>query len=145
LIVISSTYRQSSHDRPPAAEIDAENKFPWRFPAHRLEAEVIRDSTLAVSGLLSTKIGGPSVFPTLPAGKPHPIGEWSVSERLSDRNRRSVYIFVCRNDRYPLLKAFDFPDTHESCACRNTTTTAPQALALLNSELAAEWGLALAS
>jgi hypothetical protein len=66
-------------------------------------------------------------------------GGWKVSDDPAQRNRRSIYIFVRRNTRYPLLEAYDMPDTHESCARRSVTTTAPQALALLNSRLALEW------
>ena len=71
-------------------------------------------------------------------------GGWKVTEDPAERNRRSIYVFVRRNTRYPMFEAFDMPDTHESCARRNVTTTAPQALTLLNSKLSLEWAQALA-
>ena len=104
------------------------DKLLWRFPRERLEGEVIRDAALSVSGLLNDKMGGPSVFPELPEGAGEPRGGWKLSEPV-ERNRRSVYIFVRRNARYPMLEAFDMPDTHESCGRRNQTITAPQAMA----------------
>ena len=62
----------------------------------------------------------------------------------AEANRRSVYIFVRRNARYPMLEVFDMPDTHESCGRRNQTITAPQALSLLNDKLTLEWAQAFA-
>jgi len=143
LIVMSNTYRQSSDFNAASAKVDPQDKLLWRFPRERLEGEVIRDAALAVSGLLNDKMGGPSVFPELPAGAGEPRGGWKLSES-TDRNRRSIYIFVKRNARYPMLEAFDMPDTHESCGRRNTTVTAPQAMALLNSKLGLEWAQAFA-
>jgi hypothetical protein len=72
-------------------------------------------------------------------------GGWKISEDPAERNRRSVYIFVRRNTRYPMLESLDMPDTHESCGRRNMTTTAPQALTLLNSKLTLEWAQAFAA
>jgi hypothetical protein len=143
LIVTSNTYRQSSISNPQGEKEDSRNRFLWRFPRQRLDAEVIRDSALAVAGVLNTKLGGPSVMPELPAGMPTPRGGWTVSNP-EDRNRRSVYIFVRRNTRYPMLEAFDMPDTHESCGRRNTTITAPQALSLLNGKVVLDWAQSLA-
>src|SRR6185436_11988780 len=110
----------------------------WRFPRQRLEGEVIRDSALAVAGLLNPKMGGPSVLPELPSGL-SVRGGWKVSTDEAERNRRSVYILVRRNTRYPMFETFDMPDTHESCARRNITTTPVQALTMLNSELTLQW------
>ncbi len=138
-IVTSAAYRQSSENREAARAADPSNKLLWRFPPRRLEAEAIRDSALLVAGLLDPRTGGPSVFPPLPGGTPKPIGGWDLSKSAGDRQRRSVYIFVRRNDPYPMLNAIDFPDTHESCSRRSQTTTAPQALTLLNGSLTAEW------
>lgn len=143
LIVTSNTYRQSSHYNEASAKQDARNRLLWRFPRQRLEAEIIRDSSLAVAGSLNTKVGGPSVMPDLPAGMPTPRGGWTVSAP-EERDRRSVYIFVRRNTRYPMMEAFDMPDTHESCGRRNTTITAPQALSLLNGKVVLEWAQAFA-
>jgi hypothetical protein len=144
LIVTSNTYRQSSGYNEAAAKADPQNKLLWHFPRQRLEGEVIRDSELAVAGLLNSKMGGPSVFPELPPGM-ETRGGWKVSEDPAERNRRSIYIFVRRNTRYPMLESLDMPDTHESCGRRNMTTTAPQALTLLNSKLSLEWAQAFAA
>ena len=138
LIVMSDTYQQSSEFNTVSAKADPQDKLLWRFPRERLEGEVIRDAALSVSGLLNDKMGGPSVFPELPQGAGEPRGGWKLSES-TDRNRRSVYIFVKRNARYPMLEAFDMPDTHESCGRRNQTVTAPQAMTLLNSKVSLEW------
>lgn len=143
LIMTSATYRQSSSDSRHESQ-DPDNRLLWKFPAHRLDAETIRDSALSVSGLMNGQVSGPSVFPPLPKGRPIPVGGWKVSSKQSDFMRRSVYIFVRRNDRFPLLEAFDFPDSHEACACRNQTLTAPQALTLLNGQASSEWSAAFA-
>lgn len=137
LIMTSEAYRQSSAHVETASQADPFNKLLWRFPPQRLEGEVIRDSMLAVAGKLDARMGGPSIFPALPAGAAQPRGGWDTSE--TDPNRRSIYIFVRRNARYPMLESFDMPDTHEACARRNTTTSAPQALALLNSRHTVAW------
>src|SRR5262245_37872672 len=77
-----------------------------------------------------SKMGGPSVLPELPSGL-SVRGGWKVSADEAERDRRSIYILVRRNTRYPMFEAFDMPDTHESCARRNVTTTPVQALTLL--------------
>jgi Protein of unknown function (DUF1553)/Protein of unknown function (DUF1549) len=143
LIMTSAVYQQSSAFQDDAAKVDESNRLLWSFPRQRLEGEVIRDSALAVSGLLNTKAGGPSVFPDLPAGMAAPRGGWKLSA-ADERNRRSVYIFVRRNTRYPMLEAYDMPDTHESCPRRMVTTTAPQALTMLNDNVVLEWAQAFA-
>ena len=144
LIMNSATYRQASHFREAASEADPLNQLLWRFPPGRLEGEVIRDSMLAVSGRLNRRVGGPSVYPALPRGAANPRGGWDVPEQTHAQDRRSVYVFVRRNSRYPMLESFDMPDTHESCARRVATTTAPQALALLNSEHTLGWAQGMA-
>lgn len=144
LIVMSNTYQQSSAFNQAAATEDPRNRLMWRFSRERLDAEAIRDASLAVSGLLNEKMGGPSVFPELPEGAIKPRGGWKVNDDPAERNRRSVYIFVRRNARYPMLEAFDMPDTHESCGRRNQTVTAPQAMELLNSKVSLEWAQAFA-
>ena len=143
LIMGSNTYQQASVYRAEVAKADPENRLWWRFSRHRLEGEVIRDSTLFVAGLLNTKMGGASVFPDLPSGMVT-RGGWEVSEDPAERNRRSIYVFVRRNTRYPMLEVFDMPDTHESCGRRHITTTPTQAFTLLNSELTFEWAQAFA-
>jgi hypothetical protein len=139
LIMNSRTYQQSSANRPAAAADDPDDKLLWRFPRGRLEAEVIRDSALSVAGLLNEQMFGPSVFPELPKGAANRGGLWKVNEKESERNRRSVYVFVRRNNRYPLFECFDAPDTLESCPRRNMTTTPLQALTMMNNELVLGW------
>ena len=143
LIMLSAVYQQSSDFRGDAAEVDPSNRMLWAFNRQRLESEVIRDASLEVSGLLNLKAGGPSVYPELPEGMATPRGGWKTT-KSGDRNRRSVYIFVKRNARYPMLEALDMPDTHESCSRRDVTTTAPQALTMLNDKVALEWAQAFA-
>jgi hypothetical protein len=139
LIMTSNTYRQSSRFDELAAKADPDDKLLWRFPRQRLEGEEIRDAALAVSGLMNLKMGGPSVFPELPPGMNPAYSGWKTTADEAERNRRSIYVFVKRNTRYPLFESFDMPDTHESCPRRNVTTTPLQALNLLNSELTLEW------
>jgi hypothetical protein len=137
-IMLSNTYRQASAYRSDAAKVDPENKLLWRFSPRRLEGEAIRDTMPQVSGGLNLKMYGPGVFPPLPQGVVT-RGGWKKDENPEDARRRSVYIFVRRNTRYPMFEAFDMPDTHEPCARRNTTLTAPQALELLNNDLVYDW------
>jgi hypothetical protein len=143
LMVMSATYRESSAFNADAAKEDRADVLLWRYPRQRLEGEEIRDAALYISGLLNEKMGGPSVFPVLPAGTMKPRGGWTVSSP-EEQARRSVYIFVRRNARYPMLEQFDMPDTHESCGRRNQTITAPQAMSLLNDTVTLEWAQAFA-
>ncbi len=143
LMVTTATYRQSSAPSAKALELDPENTLLARMPRRRLEAEAVRDALLAVSGTLDRRVGGPSVFPDLPPGV-ETRGGWTRSASASDRNRRTLYVFVRRNLRYPLLDAFDAPDTNTTCPERNVSVNAPQALMLLNSDLILDQARALA-
>lgn len=143
LIMSSSTYRQSSEHRAEAALLDPSNRMFWKFPRQRLEGEAIRDASLSVAGLLDHRMEGPSIFPELPPGL-ESRGGWRTSKAEGDRNRRSVYVFVRRNTRYPLFESFDMPDTHETCGRRNQTVTPIQALNLMNSEVSLRWAESLA-
>ena len=139
LIVTSATYRMSTRFDAEAHAIDPENELFWRQERRRLDGEAIRDAVLAASGLLNPRLGGPPAFPELPPELDAISREgdlWPVSPRVEDRNRRSLYVFVRRNLRYPFFEAFDRPDTNASCPRRAETTIAPQALALLNDRLA---------
>jgi hypothetical protein len=102
----------------------------------RLEGEAIRDAMLAASDRLSSRRGGAGVMPPLPSELLATLlkNQWQVSADEEDHRRRSVYLFVRRNLRYPLFEAFDRPDTNASCPQRGRSTTAPQALWQLNSE-----------
>jgi hypothetical protein len=134
LLVCSATYRQSSIPAAEAVEADPENSLFSRMPRRRLEAEAVRDALLASSGQLDLRVGGPSVLPELPPGI-DPRGGWPTSASAADRNRRSLYVFAKRNLKYPLFDAFDAPDSNVTCAERNVSVNAPQALMLLNSAL----------
>jgi hypothetical protein len=143
LMVTSATYRQSSLPLARTLAADPENTLLGRMPRRRIEAEAVRDALLAVSGGLDRREGGPSVFPDLPPGVDTRSG-WTRSPSAADRNRRSVYVFVRRNLKYPLFDAFDSPDTNTTCPERNISVNAPQALMLLNSDLVLDQARALA-
>ena len=147
LIVTSATYRQSSAARPDLANVDAANKLLARQSRLRLEAEVVRDVSLAASGLLSRKVGGPPVFPPQPDGVTS-VGqvkhEWKVSKG-DDRYRRGLYTFVFRNSIHPQLGSFDAPDATSACTRRIRSNTPLQALNLLNDEGFVEFAKALAA
>jgi hypothetical protein len=135
LIVLSNTYQMSSAFDKEAARVDPKGSLRWRWTQHRLEAEAVRDSVLAVSGQLNPQRGGPGVYPPLPAavlqGQSRPGEGWGKSDE-SQASRRSVYIFVKRSLAVPELELLDSPDTTCSCEKRPVSTTAPQALTFLN-------------
>ncbi len=135
LIVTSASYRQSSQLRDDTEAGDPQNVFLSRMPARRLDAETLRDAVLAVSGRLNRKSGGPGVRVMLPAEISSLVykGTWDATTSPSELARRSIYRFVKRNLQPPLFAAFDAPDTLASCARRNQSTHAGQALILLNS------------
>src|SRR5262249_54010408 len=135
LIVTSTAYRQASRGDEAGLKVDPENTLLWQFPRRRLDGEALRDAMLAVSGQLNPKAGGPSVFPEIPAEVQKAAPNWKASADPAERNRRSVYVFVTRTLRYPLFSLFDAPDRNETCSRRFVTTTAPQALTLLNDSL----------
>jgi hypothetical protein len=133
LIVTSTAYRQSAKGDNTGSKEDPENTLLWQFPRRRLDGEALRDAMLAVAGRLNLKAGGPSVFPEVPAELQKAAGaQWKVTADPAERDRRSVYVFVKRNLRYPLFSLFDATDRNETCSRRFATTTAPQALTLLN-------------
>jgi hypothetical protein len=114
LILTSAVYMQGGDASPAGVKLDPQNRLWWRRPARRLEAEVIRDALLAVSGTLDPALYGPG---TLDEASP----------------RRSVYLKVKRSQPVPLLEMFDAPEAIQSIAERSTTTVATQSLALMNS------------
>ncbi|MCI0388749.1 MAG: PSD1 and planctomycete cytochrome C domain-containing protein [Acidobacteria bacterium] len=146
LIVTSSTYRQSSATSPALLEKDPYNRLFARGPRFRMEAEMLRDVTLTSSGLLSRKLGGPSVFPLQPEGiwkSPYSSEKWVVSKG-EDRYRRSLYTFVRRSSPHPAMMTFD-ATSREYCTVRRVRTNTPlQALTTLNDEAAMEAARALA-
>jgi hypothetical protein len=146
-IVTSSTYRQSSNVTAELREKDPYNKLFARQGRFRLEAEVVRDVALASSGLLSEKIGGPSVFPPQPDGILS-MGQvkriWKTSQG-PDRYRRGLYTYIWRQTPHPELTAFDLPDATLACTRRNRSNTPLQALTLLNDEAFVEYAQSLAA
>jgi hypothetical protein len=136
LIVTSATYRQSSIVTPQALERDPYNRLLARGPRFRMEAELLRDQALAVAGLLSPKIGGPSVMPFQPEGiwaSPSSADndKWIISTG-DDRYRRGLYTFWRRSSPYPSFVAFDAPNRELACTRRPRTNTPLQALTTLN-------------
>lgn len=134
-IVTSATYRQSSTGGGDGHQQDPGNRFYSRGTRRRLDAETIRDQALALSGLLSRKIGGPSVYPAQPEGLWRAAfnGErtWSTSAG-EDRYRRGIYTFWRRTVPYPSLATFDAP-SREACALKRQPTNTPlQAYVTLN-------------
>ncbi len=129
--------RQASESYRRSLELDPENRLLARQNRRRLEGEAIRDALLSVSGRLSVRRGGPGVMPPLPREIRNSIRKdhWKVSPDEEDHRRRSIYLFVRRNLRYPFFDVFDRPDSNMPCGRRDRTTIAPQALALLNSDL----------
>ncbi|MEQ8856230.1 DUF1549 and DUF1553 domain-containing protein [Gimesia sp.] len=151
LILTSRVYQQASSLQTQNVEsVSVEQRTAWkqslkrdpdaallsRFPRQRLDAEVIRDALLLISGKLSERTGGRGVMPPLPQELRATLlkDQWKTSPREEDHYRRSIYVFARRNLRYPLFEAFDRPDANNSCPRRGNSTTAPQALLLLNSE-----------
>ena len=136
-IVMSATYRQSSAITAESAKHDPENRLLARGPRHRLSAEEIRDNALAVSGLISLKIGGPSVKPYQPAGLWAELaggaGQGAYQQDKGENlHRRSLYTYRKRTVPHPTTSTFDAP-TWETCTVKRSRTDTPlQALALLN-------------
>ncbi len=147
LIVISATYRQSSKARPELALTDPRNRLLARMPRLRLEAEVVRDVGLTASGLLSHKLGGPSVFPPQPDGvfRFTQVPRTWKADAGPDRYRRGLYTYFWRSAPHPAMAAFDAPDGVNACTRRNRSNTPLQALTLLNDEAFVEMAQGLAS
>jgi hypothetical protein len=134
LIVTSATYRQRSRTCGPGRAVDPDNRLLWRQNRLRLDAELIRDEALACSGLLSRRIGGPSVFPVQPDGV-MTLGqmkrEWKADPG-PDRYRRGLYTFYWRATPFPFLTTFDAPGAQQVCTRRLRSNTPLQALTMLN-------------
>lgn len=147
LIVTSATYRQSSRRRPDAEARDPANLLLHRQNRFRVEGEIVRDLHLAVAGLLSPKVGGPSVFPPMPDD----LAKLSYANNFSwknstgeDRYRRGMYTFFKRTIPHPNLTTFDCPDANVACVTRPVSNTPLQALTLLNNDSHVEASQALA-
>src|SRR5579872_175116 len=137
-MLMSATYQQSTVSSPETLKLDPDNKLYSRMNRQRIEGEIVRDSLLAISGRLNPKQGGPGV--TIPENSARP-----AAIAKTELTRRSIYLFARRNLRNPFLGAFDLPDSNLSCPKRERSTTAPQALALLNDGDVVESAKALAA
>ncbi len=146
LIVTSATYRQSSRPRPEITERDPYNAWLSRQNRFRPEAEIMRDLALAVSGLLSDRVGGPSVRPPQPPGISELTyagsAKW-VDSQGPDRYRRGMYTWFQRTSPYPMLLTFDAPDGNVCVVRRERSSTPLQALTLLNDPVFVECARAL--
>lgn len=149
MILLSSAYRQASvspSEKAFAAK-DPDNKWLWKANRRRLEAEEIRDTMLAVSGRLNAKLGGPSVMvqidPELIKDLKRPQ-YWVTTRDRAEHDRRTIYMIYKRNLILPFMQVFDSPDTLLSCARRDQSTHAPQALELLNGTVSNDLAIAFA-
>lgn len=135
LIVMSNAYRQTSAASDDLQQIDPDNRWLARQGRFRLDAEFVRDNALAISGLLSSKIGGPSVKPYQPAGYwaylNFPVRDW-IADHGENEYRRGLYTWWQRTFLHPSLKAFDAPTREECTAMRTRSNTPLQSLVLLN-------------
>lgn len=146
LIVTSATYRQSSAQRPDAQAVDPANRLLARQNRQRVDAEIVRDAALVVSGLLSREIGGPSVFPPQPEGVfefTQDAKPWKTAVG-KDRYRRALYTHFWRSSPYPALMVFDAPNANVTCTRRTRSNTPLQALTLANDVQFVECARALA-
>jgi hypothetical protein len=147
LIVMSATYRQTSHVEPDLLEKDPGNVLMARGPRLRVDSEIVRDIALSSAGLLSQKIGGPSVFPPQPPGVEAlsygPIA-W-VPSQGEDRYRRGMYTFLKRTSLYPGHTVFDGPTADLTCTRRMRSNTPLQALTTLNDPVFVEAAQAMAN
>jgi cytochrome c553 len=141
LLLHSNTYRQAARFDEAAAAKDPENRLLWRFNPRRLEAEVLRDSLLTISGKLNQTMYGPGIYPRIDpdivntGSRPR----WPLDAKDDDATfRRSVYIFVKRSVLLPLIEVFDCPVTVVSVPVRPVSTVSPQALALMNNQFVLE-------
>ncbi len=147
LMVTSSTYRQASNVTDEIRSKDTNNKWYGRQPRMRLEAELVRDNALEISGLLVKQIGGSSVYPYQPAGYwrhlNFPMREWP-GDSGEDLYRRGIYTWWQRMFMHPSLKAFDAPSREECTVERPRSNIPQQALVLMNDPIYVEASRAFA-
>ena len=154
LLMTSEAYRMASSFRHGAnAAADPENNLLWHYRPQRIEAEILRDAIMTVSGGIDLTVGGPPVFPHIPAdilyqsdgkgfwcGNPDPsrritapaTGIWCEEPDRPEVWRRSVYVFRRRSLGFPFFDTFDLPDQNQTAAARNVSTVSTQALTLMN-------------
>jgi hypothetical protein len=145
-VVMSATYRQTSRVSPDLGQRDPNNRLFARGPRVRLEAEMLRDQMLTASGLLSRKVGGPSVMPPQPEGVWQVVysGDKWVTSKGEDKYRRGLYTFWRRTAPHPAMISFDAPSREFCVLRRNRSNTPLQALTTLNDPAAIEAAQALA-
>jgi hypothetical protein len=148
LIVLSNAYRQVSQTKfATQQQLDPENRLLWKFNRRRLSAEELRDAMLVVSGRLNLQHGGPSIMTPVDeqlVNQLYKPSQWQVA-RPSQHDRRSLYLIAKRNLRLPFMETFDGPALLSSCARRESSTHAPQALELLNGSTSNELAKAFAA
>ncbi len=154
LLMTSEAYRMASSFRHEAsADADPENNLLWHYRGQRLEAEILRDAIMTVSGGIDLTVGGPAIFPHIPSdilfqsdgkgfwcGSPPPgrritapsTGIWCEEPDRPEVWRRSVYVFRRRSLGFPFFDTFDLPDQNQTAAARNVSTVSTQALTLMN-------------
>jgi hypothetical protein len=140
LMLLSNTYRASSVASQDALTKDPDNRYLSHMSRRRLDGDALRDTVLAVAGSLNLKMGGVGIIP--PLTKEEILAArmpdlWPTHPDASEHNRRSIYLQMKRSLTLPLLQIFDAPDSASSCARRESSTVAPQALAMMNSEFTA--------
>ena len=150
-LVMSATYRQSSHVTPDLYAKDPKNRLLARGPRFRLDAEMLRDQALAVGGLLSDKLGGPSVKPPQPKGIWEAVAYSGSNTKIfkADKDpekihRRTLYTFIKRTAPAPQMGTFDAPPRESCVVVRERTNTPLQALLILNDPQYVEAARALA-
>ncbi len=153
-MMLSATYQRAAQhpDTEAVRKVDNDNKLLSFMPPRRMEAEVVRDTMLAVSGELNLEMGGPGTFPEINAdlaAQPRLIQgtvapAWEPSPRRAERNRRSIYTFQQRSLVNPLVEVFNGASLNESCERRSESTVAPQVFNLLNSQFSYDTALAFA-
>ena len=154
LLMTSEAYRMAAaFDHDASAAADPENNLLWRYRGQRLDAEILRDAIMTVSGGIDLAVGGPGVFPHIPSdilvqsdgkgfwcGSPEPgrritapsTGIWCEEPDRPEVWRRSVYVFRRRSLGFPFFDTFDLPDQNQTAAARNVSTVSTQALTLMN-------------
>ncbi|MBM3787260.1 MAG: DUF1553 domain-containing protein [Acidobacteria bacterium] len=149
-IMLTEAYQRSSTPAAGTRDKDPENDYLSRFTRRRLDAEEVRDSVLQAAGTLNSKMFGRPVVPELTTeelyGMSQPASNaWVVTAAKAEHTRRSIYMISRRNFRMPLLEVFDRPDGVQSCSRRESSTTAPQSLSLLNGKFTLQQAQALAA
>jgi hypothetical protein len=139
----SNTFQQASRPRDDGLAIDADTRWWWRFPPRRVEAEVVRDSILAVAGTLDPRRGGPGFY-LLEVERENVFHYFPKEETGPAEWRRMIYLFKIRQEQDAIFGVFDCPDGNQVMPRRTTSTTSLQALNLFNSRFVIEQARRLA-